>query len=144
MRNNIWSNVCINDYNCINNKNLFRNYNKLFSYKSVILSYSALTILVTLSMKFISAKSNENISSPNISQAMFIYRLNYMPQLHARSRYVLCSDFHAHSYMRDNLFMFNSYIRRFVFDNVRKLLRFIRNREVSMAQFNWFTISGLK
>jgi len=33
---------------------------------------------MTLSMRFIPAKSNENISSPDISQEMFIYRVNYM------------------------------------------------------------------
>jgi len=82
MRSNIWSYICINDFKCINNKKLSRNYSRLFSYKSgVILSHSALFITMTLSMRFIRAKSNENISSPDISQEMFSYRINYMLDL---------------------------------------------------------------
>jgi len=47
----------------------------------VVLSHCALCIITTLSMRFIRAKCNENVSSPDISQDMFIYRVNYMLDL---------------------------------------------------------------
>jgi len=81
MRSNIWSNIWINDYKCVNSKKLSRKYNRL-SYKlGIVLSHCALFIIMTLSMRFIRAKSNENISSPDISQEIFIYRVNYMLDL---------------------------------------------------------------
>jgi len=131
MRSNIWSNIWINDYKCVNNKKLSRKYSRLFYKLGIVLSHCALFIIMTLSMRFIRAKSDENISSPDISQEMFIYR-----QLHARSRYILYTDFQqqfAHSYMRDTILMFNECIWRSVLDNDWKLLWFLSHHEVSIA-----------
>ncbi|KAH0946201.1 hypothetical protein HN011_010167 [Eciton burchellii] len=52
--------------------------NLSYVYTGVIFSHLALFMTMTLSMRFIRAKSNENISSSDISQEMFIYRVNYM------------------------------------------------------------------
>jgi len=81
MRSNICSNIWINDYECVNSKKLSRKYSRLFHKLGIVLSHCALFIIMTLSMRFIRAKSNENISSADISQAMFIYRVNYMLDL---------------------------------------------------------------
>jgi len=112
----------------INNKKLSRNYSRFFSYKSgVIFSHYALFIAMT-SMKFIRAKSNENILSPDISQEIFVYRVNYMLNLDMYHVPIF-----MHPAMHDVLYVFNNYIRRSVPDNGRKLLQFVHSRQVNIA-----------
>ncbi|EZA47889.1 hypothetical protein DMN91_002858 [Ooceraea biroi] len=65
----------------IHNKHAIYARNLGYAYTGFILIHSVLFIMVTLMLRFVHTSSDKNITSPDNSQVIFVYRVDYMVDL---------------------------------------------------------------